>query len=86
MLPSLADLFRRYLELDGSPPPISEGIFILNICLLLPILSASMTGLDSTLINGLQILPEWQKYVNYPSDKLLGAFQLFLVSSPTSAF
>ena len=81
-LPSLADLFRRYLKPDDVLSPIHEGIFILNICLLLPILTASMTGLDSTLINGLQILPEWQKYVNYPSDKLLGAFQLLLVSSP----
>jgi hypothetical protein len=51
-----------------------EGILVLNICLLLPILTATANGLDSSLANGLQILPAWQKYAHNPNGKILGAF------------
>lgn len=45
---------------------------MLNICLLIPLMTSAVNGLDSSLINGLQILPGWQRYFDHPSGKLLG--------------
>ncbi|KAF9267757.1 general substrate transporter [Marasmius fiardii PR-910] len=50
----------------------NRGIFILNICLLLPLLTAVVNGVDSSLVNGLQILPDWQEFFGHPSGMLLG--------------
>lgn len=41
-------------------------------------LTATANGLDTTLVNGLQILPAWQEYVHNPSGKVLGAFGMVL--------
>ena len=41
-------------------------------------LTATANGLDTTLVNGLQILPAWQEYVHNPSGKVLGAFGVVL--------
>ncbi|KAI0956154.1 hypothetical protein AcV7_006630, partial [Taiwanofungus camphoratus] len=49
----------------------NPSILVLNICLLLPLLSASMNGFDSSLVNGLQILHAWQHYFNDPNGKML---------------
>jgi hypothetical protein len=49
-----------------------SGILALNICLVLPLLTAWSNGLDSSLINGLQILPAWQEYFHDPNGKILG--------------
>ncbi|KAF8206409.1 general substrate transporter [Mycena galopus ATCC 62051] len=50
----------------------NRGILLLNICLILPLLTSSANGLDSSLINGLQILPDWQEYFHYPKGTVLG--------------
>ncbi|KAF7336639.1 Hexose transporterarabidopsis thliana mutm-like protein-1 [Mycena venus] len=50
----------------------NRGILLLNICLILPLLTSSANGLDSSLINGLQILPDWQDYFGYPKGTTLG--------------
>ncbi|KAI0784259.1 general substrate transporter [Abortiporus biennis] len=50
----------------------NRGIRILNLWLILPLLTASINGLDSSLVNGLQILPGWQDYFHNPSGKTLG--------------
>ncbi|KAJ7170699.1 general substrate transporter [Mycena crocata] len=50
----------------------NRGILWLNICLILPLLTSSANGLDSSLINGLQILPDWQNYFHYPQGRILG--------------
>ncbi|KAF7327815.1 Hexose transporterarabidopsis thliana mutm-like protein-1 [Mycena kentingensis (nom. inval.)] len=50
----------------------NKGILWLNICLILPLLTSTANGLDSSLINGLQILPDWQNYFNFPHGKTLG--------------
>ncbi|KAJ3913875.1 hypothetical protein F5877DRAFT_92996 [Lentinula edodes] len=50
----------------------NHGILWLNICLILPLLTSAVNGLDSSLVNGLQILPDWQGYFNYPTGKVLG--------------
>ncbi|GBE88372.1 general substrate transporter [Sparassis latifolia] len=47
-------------------------IRVLNFLLLIPLLSASMNGFDSSLVNGLQILPAWQTYFKHPDGKKLG--------------
>jgi len=71
----LVGLFElKFGDLATSHP---EGIFVLNICLLLPILTATVNGLDTTLVNGLQILPAWQEYVHDPNGKILGTFHVF---------
>ncbi|KAG1744002.1 uncharacterized protein EDB91DRAFT_1124164 [Suillus paluster] len=50
----------------------NRGILILNICLILPLLSSTLNGLDSSMINGLQILPGWQAYFDTPQGMNLG--------------
>ncbi|KAJ3999448.1 hypothetical protein F5050DRAFT_1709706 [Lentinula boryana] len=50
----------------------NHGILLLNICLVLPLLTSAVNGLDSSLVNGLQILPDWQEYFHYPTGKVLG--------------
>ncbi|KAI0684104.1 general substrate transporter [Cytidiella melzeri] len=50
----------------------NRGITLLNISLLLPLLTAPINGFDSSLVNGLQILPAWQQYFNHPDGKTLG--------------
>ncbi|KAJ3783013.1 hypothetical protein GGU10DRAFT_63065 [Lentinula aff. detonsa] len=50
----------------------NHGILLLNICLVLPLLTSAVNGLDSSLVNGLQILPDWQEYFHYPTGQVLG--------------
>ncbi|KAH8118062.1 general substrate transporter [Phellopilus nigrolimitatus] len=50
----------------------NRGILMLNLCLVVPLLSSSINGFDSSLVNGLQIVPEWQSYFDYPGGKALG--------------
>ncbi|KIK63084.1 hypothetical protein GYMLUDRAFT_163887 [Collybiopsis luxurians FD-317 M1] len=52
----------------------NHGILLLNICLILPLLTSLVNGLDSSLVNGLQILPDWQEYFNFPKGQLLAGF------------
>ncbi|KXN84749.1 Lactose permease [Leucoagaricus sp. SymC.cos] len=50
----------------------NRGILILNIMLILPLLTSVTNGLDSSLVNGLQILPDWQSFFGYPEGSDLG--------------
>ncbi|KAH9944816.1 general substrate transporter [Amylocystis lapponica] len=50
----------------------SPRIRMLNLCLILPLLTAAMNGFDSSLVNGLQILPAWQSYFKHPDGRRLG--------------
>ncbi|KAI5826868.1 hypothetical protein K523DRAFT_322607 [Schizophyllum commune Tattone D] len=50
----------------------NRGILLLNLCLILPLLTAFVNGLDSSLVNGLQILPDWQNYFDHPHGRTLG--------------
>ncbi|KAI0787699.1 general substrate transporter [Fomes fomentarius] len=50
----------------------NPSIRTLNLLLIVPVLTASINGLDSSLVNGLQILPTWQEYFDYPKEKTLG--------------
>ncbi|KAI0342860.1 general substrate transporter [Trametopsis cervina] len=50
----------------------NRGIRLLNIYLFLPLLTAPINGFDSSLVNGLQILPAWQDYFHHPNGKTLG--------------
>ncbi|THH33177.1 hypothetical protein EUX98_g973 [Antrodiella citrinella] len=50
----------------------NRGIRSLNILLALPLLTSVINGLDSSLVNGLQILPGWQASFNHPDGKTLG--------------
>ncbi|OAX39554.1 general substrate transporter [Rhizopogon vinicolor AM-OR11-026] len=63
---AIADLIYRQLWWKN------RGILILNICLILPLLSSTLMGLDSSMLNGLQILPGWQEYFHDPQDRTLG--------------
>ncbi|KAG1747246.1 uncharacterized protein EDB91DRAFT_1235971 [Suillus paluster] len=44
----------------------NRGLLVLNICLILPLLSSALNGLDSS------ILPGWQEYFHTPQGKTLG--------------
>ncbi|RDB26139.1 Lactose permease [Hypsizygus marmoreus] len=50
----------------------NRGILILNLWLVVPLLSSVVNGLDSSVVNGLQIIPAWQEYYGHPSGKILG--------------
>ncbi|KAI8980164.1 general substrate transporter [Trametes punicea] len=50
----------------------NHGIRVLNLLLIVPLLTASINGLDSSLVNGLQILPAWQDFFKHPNGKTLG--------------
>ncbi|THV07426.1 hypothetical protein K435DRAFT_333548 [Dendrothele bispora CBS 962.96] len=50
----------------------NRGILWLNMCLILPLLTSIINGLDSSLVNGLQILPDWQDFFDHPQGKTLG--------------
>ncbi|KAG1871956.1 hypothetical protein C8R48DRAFT_746488 [Suillus tomentosus] len=50
----------------------NRGLLVLNIYLILPLLSSVLNGLDSSILNGLQILPGWQEYFHHPQGKTLG--------------
>ncbi|PPQ69312.1 hypothetical protein CVT25_005913 [Psilocybe cyanescens] len=50
----------------------NRGILLLNICLLTPLMTSVANGLDSSLVNGLQILPEWQSSFAFPKGRTLG--------------
>ncbi|CCA66652.1 related to hexose transporter protein [Serendipita indica DSM 11827] len=56
-----------------SPLTISNpGIRNLNFCLALVILASAVNGYDSSVLNGLQILPEFKKHFNSPDGSTLG--------------
>jgi len=50
----------------------NNGILVLNLCLLVPLLTASINGYDSSVVNGLQLLDEWQAFFHYPQGTALG--------------
>ncbi|KAF9066623.1 general substrate transporter [Rhodocollybia butyracea] len=50
----------------------NRGILLLNICLILPLLTSAANGLDSSLVNALQILDAWQNFYGWPTGKILG--------------
>ncbi|KAF9052411.1 general substrate transporter [Hymenopellis radicata] len=53
----------------------NRGIVSLNLCLFLSLITSCVNGLDSSLVNGLQILPDWQIFFNHPEGKALGLIQ-----------
>ncbi|GJJ08646.1 hypothetical protein Clacol_002865 [Clathrus columnatus] len=48
------------------------GLVVLNLCLILPLLTASINGYDSSVVNGLQLLPDWQSFFHKPNGTALG--------------
>lgn len=50
----------------------NRGIVMLNVCLLVPLLVASLNGFDSSVLNGLQIVPDFKRWFNYPNSKEMG--------------
>ncbi|KAH7106336.1 hypothetical protein BKA62DRAFT_611906 [Auriculariales sp. MPI-PUGE-AT-0066] len=47
-------------------------IVMLNLCLLVPLSVASLNGFDSSVLNGLQIVPAFQDWFHKPGPKELG--------------
>jgi len=60
--------------LPANPKPwYRTGHLIrLNLILLVPLFSASTVGFDSAMMNGLQSLPQWKSYFDFPNASLLG--------------
>ncbi|CAE6461235.1 unnamed protein product, partial [Rhizoctonia solani] len=57
---------------DDGPWWRNRGILLLNISLLLALITSSANGFDSSMMNGLQIVPDWQYYFGNPSGSTLG--------------
>ncbi|KAI0635907.1 general substrate transporter [Trametes polyzona] len=64
----------------------NHGIRVLNLLLIVPLLTASINGLDSSLVNGLQILPSWQEFFKHPNGKTLGLISAAQVIGSIVAF
>ncbi|KZS92526.1 general substrate transporter [Sistotremastrum niveocremeum HHB9708] len=50
----------------------NHGIFMLNMCLVLPLLTSAINGFDSSVLNGLMIIPDWILYFHHPGGFTLG--------------
>ncbi|KAF4597167.1 hypothetical protein EYR40_007618 [Pleurotus pulmonarius] len=50
----------------------NHGILMLNLCLCIPLMTSAVNGLDSSMVNGLQIIPDWQEYFKHPTGIALG--------------
>lgn len=54
----------------------NRGIVLLNLCLGLALITSTINGFDSSVLNGLQILPDWQTYFQNPGGTALGEWSL----------
>ncbi|KIJ51074.1 hypothetical protein M422DRAFT_245052, partial [Sphaerobolus stellatus SS14] len=45
----------------------NNGIIVLNLCLLIPLMTSTINGYDSSLINGLQLVDTWEAYFHHPT-------------------
>ncbi|CAE6478061.1 unnamed protein product [Rhizoctonia solani] len=61
-----------YDLVDDGPWWRNRGILLLNLSLLLALITSSANGFDSSMMNGLQIVPDWQYYFGNPSGSTLG--------------
>ncbi|KAF4967696.1 hypothetical protein FSARC_4756 [Fusarium sarcochroum] len=62
----------RVLPQDPKPWYRTWHLVKLNLCLLVPLFSASSVGYDGSMMNGLQTLPQWREYFDNPEGALLG--------------
>ncbi|EEU42511.1 uncharacterized protein NECHADRAFT_40128 [Fusarium vanettenii 77-13-4] len=62
----------RVLPQNPKPWYRTWHILKLNLCLLVPLFSASSVGYDGSMMNGLQTLPQWRQYFDNPEGALLG--------------
>ncbi|PYH84780.1 sugar transporter [Aspergillus uvarum CBS 121591] len=60
------------LPKDGRPWWKKPHLLRLNFILFSCILFSSANGYDGTMMNGLQALPQWQKFMNHPKGAWLG--------------
>lgn len=61
-----------YDLVDDGPWWRNRGILLLNLSLLLALITSSANGFDSSMMNGLQIVPDWQYYFGNPTGSTLG--------------
>ncbi|KAB5596153.1 Lactose permease [Ceratobasidium theobromae] len=61
-----------YDLVDDGPWWRNRGILFLNLYLLLALITSSANGFDSSMMNGLQIVPDWQYYFGNPTGSTLG--------------
>ncbi|KDQ15950.1 hypothetical protein BOTBODRAFT_130708 [Botryobasidium botryosum FD-172 SS1] len=50
----------------------NKGILALNACLALSLITSYTNGFDASMMNNLQIVPDWQTYFENPSAPILG--------------
>jgi len=60
------------LPKDGRSWYTTPHLIRLNLCLLVPLLSSATVGYDGSMMNGLQILPQWKNFFGNPEGALLG--------------
>ncbi|KAK7203835.1 general substrate transporter [Myxozyma melibiosi] len=66
--PTLDDVIPHH----SRPWYYTRSLLWLNFLLLVPILSSSATGFDSSMLNGLQSQTQWAEYFDHPSGYRLG--------------
>lgn len=50
----------------------NKGIRTLNLCIAIVLMTSTINGYDSSVLNGIQIMPEWLDFFHNPSDKTRG--------------
>ncbi|KAG8901904.1 hypothetical protein FRB99_005007 [Tulasnella sp. 403] len=50
----------------------NRGIVMVNLCVLLALLTSFTNGFDGSMVNGLQLVEQWQDYFHDPSGPTLG--------------
>jgi hypothetical protein len=61
------------LEPSAKPWILTPHLFKLNFLLLAGLLSQATAGFDGSMVNGLQSLPQWDKYFDHPAKSRLSA-------------
>ncbi|KAH7028974.1 lactose permease [Microdochium trichocladiopsis] len=69
---AVGDDLAAVLPQDGRSWYTTPHLIRLNLCLLIPLLSSATVGYDGSMMNGLQILPQWKGYFGNPEGALLG--------------
>ncbi|KAF5229920.1 hypothetical protein FAUST_10084 [Fusarium austroamericanum] len=69
---TVADTLASVLPSDGKPWYNQKHLLKLNFIILSLVMFSSANGYDGSLMNGLQALPKWNKFMDHPQNAWLG--------------
>ncbi|CAG1963937.1 unnamed protein product [Fusarium graminearum] len=69
---TVTDTLASVLPSDGKPCYKQKHLLKLNFIILSLLMFSSANGYDGSLMNGLQTLPKWNKFMDHPQNAWLG--------------